>query len=421
MNPLGLEGPRRRRWKFLLALAVIITFSLAGVLYFYRGRNAVTVRVARLARGDMAVTFTATATGAVESEAEVKVSSQAVGRLERLLAKEGDYVKAGQRIALLDRKEALAQLELARANLEAARARLAQAETGLPLQRTEVETQIAQARANWEEADRNLKRSQELYNLGAISRQQLDLAILKEEVARADLEAALARRAQDAIKEKEVAAARATVKQMEASLSLAETQLGYTTILAPISGRVLKEWAKEGELMTVGTPVFTLIDESKLYIRATIDEYDARRLRVGLPAVVTFDAYPRRSFKGRIYHISPGVSGARQEVRTFTIKVSLERDNPPLRPGMSADVEVIAAELKGVLFISTQAVIEREGRKWVYVVEDGHARFVPIDIGESNWNYTEIKGGVREGGLIVLNPDTPNLKDGAGINIKEGP
>ncbi len=418
MSPLGLERSRRRRWKFFLALAVIITLALAGASYLYQGRNAVPVRVAILEKGDMAITFTATATGAVESEAEVKVSSQAVGRLERLLAKEGDYVQVGQKIALLDRKEALAQLELARANLEAARARLAQAETGLPLQRTEIETQIAQARANWEEADRNLKRSQELYNLGAISRQQLDLAILKEEVARADLDAALARRAQDAIKKKEVAAARAAVKQMEASLSLAETQLGYTTVLAPISGRVLKEWAKEGELMTVGTPVFTLIDESKLYIRATIDEYDARRLQVGLPAIVTFDAYPGRSFKGRIYHISPGVSGARQEVRTFTIKVSLEREGPPLKPGMSADVEVIAAELKGVLFISTQAVIEREGRKWVYVVKDGHARLVPIDVGESNWNYTEIKGGISEGALIVLNPD---LKDGARVNIKEGP
>ncbi|MBI5166801.1 MAG: efflux RND transporter periplasmic adaptor subunit [candidate division NC10 bacterium] len=415
------KRPEEKRRRLILALGPLALLALAGASYLYWEAPVVTVRVAPLKRGEMVVTVSATATGAIESEAEVKVSSQAISRLERLLVDEGDYVRVGERIALLDQKEGLAQLELARANLSAARARLAQAEAGVDMQKTQVETQIAKTKANLENAERNWKRSKDLYARGAISLQQLDAAEVELEVARAAYEAAMADKAQDAVKAEEVAAARAAVKQAGASVALAETQLGYTTVHAPISGRVSKKWASEGELMTVGTPIVTLVDEARLYVRATIDEYDARRIRVGQPVNVSLDAFPGRAFRGRLYHISPVVSGARQETRTFTIKVALEGERPVIKPGMSADIEVIAADLKGVLYLPSQAVIEREGQKWVYVMEGGRARLVPVKVGESNWNYTEIKGGPAEGTLVVLNPDAPNLKDGARVKIKEGP
>jgi hypothetical protein len=127
---------------------------------------------------------------------------------------------------------------------------------------------------------------------------------------------------------------------------------------------------------------------------------------------------PGRTLRGRLYKISPAVSGERQEARTFNIRVALEEGREFVKPGMSADVEVIVARRRDALFAPSQAILEREGKRRVYVITDGRARFTTVKVGESNWSSTEILEGVREGDRVVVNPDTPGLSDGSRVRVE---
>lgn len=422
--------PERSRREGKKTLLILLAFGLLLILAsvsFLKDGGAIAVRAVRIQRGEMLITIPATATGIVESEAEVRVKAEVAGRVARILVDEGDRVRAGQTMAVLDQKEARARVSLARANLQAAQARLAQAEAGVQMLEAQVRTRIAETAAILEKAAKNLERVRGLSAEGAIAQEQLDLTKAEHEVAKAAYEAALANRDQLQVKRREVEAARAAVEQMEASFKLEEVRLSQTVITSPIDGLVIKKHASEGETVglgggpffTLGEPLFTLVDPQKLWIKATIDEVDASQVKVDLPARVTLDAFPGKTLLGKVVKISPAVRGEGQEARTVTIRVALNEAHGLLKPGMSADVEVIASTLPKTLFLPTQAILKREGKNFVYVIKEGRARLQPVTIGESNWNATEIRGGVQEGELAILAPDAPGLKDGARVRAVE--
>ncbi|HZY30274.1 MAG TPA: efflux RND transporter periplasmic adaptor subunit, partial [Candidatus Methylomirabilis sp.] len=349
------------------------------------------------------------------------------GRVVRILVDEGDQVRAGQTLAILDQKEAEAQLNLARANLQAAQARLAQVEAGVQMLAAQIQTRISETSATLEKAAKSFERARSLSVDGAISQEQLDLAKAEHEVANAVYEAALANRDQLHVKRREVEAVRAAVEQMEAALKLEEVRLSHTVVISPIDGMVTKKHVSAGETVglgtgpffTLGEPLLTLADLRQLWIKSTIDEVDSSKVRLGLSALVTLDAFPGKTFLGKLVKISPAVSREGQESRTVTIRVVLEETRGLLKLGMSADVQIIVGSLPSVLSLPTEAIVKKEGRSFVYVIHEGKARLQPVTLGESNWNLTEIKGGVQGGELIILAPVTPGLKDGARVRAIE--
>ncbi len=410
----------------LLVLGIVVLAGGAGTAALVGRRAEVPVRAVTLRREDMVISVSATATGTVESEAEVNLRGEVPGRILRLLVDEGDRVARGQVVAELDPQEAEAQVALVRAELATARARLQEEEAGVLMLRERIRTRIQETRATRERTARDLERLKALHADGAIARQQLDLAQAEFEVATAAHEAALADRDQVAVKEHQVAAARAAVSQREAQLRLAEVQRSRMSIRSPIAGLVTRRMANEGEVIglgggstvTLGGPLFTLVDVDRLYVRATVDEFDARQIRLGQEARITLEAHPGRTLRGRLYKVSPAVSGERQEARTFSIRIALDEGKEFVKPGMSADVEVIVARRRDALSVPSQAVLEREGKKWVYVVADGRARVTAVKVGENNWSSTEVLEGLREGDRVVVNPDTPGLADGARVRIQ---
>ena len=412
----------RRTTRVLLLVAVVVAVGAGTAVFLSRG-GEVPVRVFTLKREDMIISVSATATGTVESEAEVSVRAEVSGRILRLLVDEGDRVARGQVVAELDPQEVDAQLALARAELATAKARLEEEQAGVIVLRERIRTKIEETRATRDRTAKDLERMRALHADGAISRQQVDQSQAEFDVAVAAHEAALADRNQLTVKEHQVSAARAAAGQREAQIRLLEVQRTRMSLRSPIAGLVTRRFASEGEVVglgggstvTLGGPMFTLVDVARLYVRATVDEFDARRVRLDQEARVTLDAFPGRTLRGRVYKISPAVSGERQEARTFTIRVSLEEGKELLKPGMSADVEVIVARRPGALFVPTQALLEREGKRWVYKIIDGRARLVPVRVGESNWQSTEVLDGLTEGEQVVINPDTTGLADGVRV------
>ena len=109
------------------------------------------------------------------------------------------------------------------------------------------------------------------------------------------------------------------------------------------------------------------MNPDKIYVLATIDEVDVGRLKIGQPVAITVDAFPGEKFEGTISRISPIVSGGKLETRTADVWVYFSKKDARIKPGMSADIEILIATLQNVLSVPSQAVVEREGKKQVYV------------------------------------------------------
>jgi HlyD family secretion protein len=297
------------------------------------------------------------------------------------------------------------------------KAQLEALRTGYVAFRAEVEANINKTGAVLDEAETRLKRFRELKDRGFVSQSDLDGVKREYDVAKAGSVAAVASRNQVTAREDEIRAQEAAVEQAKREYSLAGMMLGYSTIRSPISGVVTARPLKVGETVPLGGILATVVATDSLYVEAFIDEADAAKIVTGQAANVTMDAYGDRVMKGEVYMISPVVLGTKQEARTFECRVRLLEKGIVLKPGMSADVEVIVSIRKDVLSVPSQSIIEKNEGKYLYLVRDGKAYIQQVKTGLSNWSYTEVTEGIREGDLVISSPDVAGLKEGARVRV----
>jgi RND family efflux transporter MFP subunit len=406
---------KRKVWLLIIIVTVI---ALTGLIYHVSRGKPINLKTITLKKTGLEVTVSSTTTSMIKSEQEAILSAQRSGRVTRMALKEGDEVRQGAVLLEIDREEANVRVMEAGANLQMARARLAQIEAGVNMERIQTDSQLQQAKATLDNAFREWERQKEIYNKGISTKSGLDKAEEAYLVAKAQYERALGNLDVNKVKQQEIAAARATVRQMEAALRLARIQLSYSAIPAPFTGVISKKWVSQNEFVSIGSPLMTLVDPSRLYIYATIDEVDVKNLRPGQKVKILIDAFPNQAFSGILKRISPIVIGAKQETRTFDIWVYFEGMMPAVKPGMSADIEVITDYLPDVLAVPTGALLEKEGKKMIYTVGEGRVQLREVEIGLSNWNDTEIKKGLKEGEVIVENADATGLKAGVRVQLE---
>lgn len=401
-----------------IAIILVLIAVVAGAIYLIRKpQTAVPVKTLTVAKGDFTISVSSATTSTVKSEREINISPQRNGKLIAFSLNEGDIVKKGLVVARLDSEEAELQVQQAGASLRQSRARIGQIQAEIVLARESSAALVAEARAALDETSSDLERKRMLFERGMISRQELDAAVSAEGGARGRYDNAMANRAQERIKEGELATARAQARELEASLELARLQVDYGTINAPIDGVVSKKLVEQGEYVMTGAPLFRLTDPGNLYIEVAIDEFDAKYLKLGQAAKVRMDAFPGQQFTGRVTLVSPIVIGEKLQTRTFLVRVMLDDRSIKIVPGMSADVEIIAQQVSGVLSIPTSSIVEKDQRKMVYVVTEGKAVLTPVTRGITTWNATEITAGLDEGRKIVTNPEVLNLRDN--VRVKE--
>jgi len=356
------------RYKSIWAATAIVIILLFVLLY---GKKPVAVKAFELKPGELRVVVNATTTSTVKSETEVTLSAQRTGRVIKLPVKEGDVVKAGALIAQLDLTEESVQTESA----------------------------LAQSRATYEEAEKNLKRIEDLFNKGMIAQQDLDASRRAYEVAKSQYLAA---------------AADAGVKR------------NYSVIKAPFDGVIAKKYTEVGELLLPGKQIVTIVNPDRIYVLATIDEVDVGRLMLGQPVTITVDAFPGEKFQGTVRRISPIVSGGKLETRTADVWIYFNKRDTRMKPGMSADVEILITTLKNVLSVPSQAIVERDGKKQVYVAEgkaihpgdSARTGLRPVEIGETNWSFTQITKGLSSGEYVITTPEVEGLKNGVKVKVE---
>jgi HlyD family secretion protein len=260
------------------------------------------------------------AAGRVEPAGEeVRIGSQLDGRLERVLVDEGDAVRAGQVIAIVDNGDFHARVKLARAALAEREATLERLRNGArEEEKREAEARLREAEAQLRVAEAERGRRRALRERGAVSHSEYDLTVRDAEMARARVEAARERLAvaRSQTRAEDMRRAEAEVESARASLAEAEAMLAKTLIRSPIGGRVLRRYRKSGESVSANgdQPIVAIGNTARLHVRVDVDEADVSRLRIGQRAFVRAEAYGERRFSGRVVRI--GQALGRKNVRT---------------------------------------------------------------------------------------------------------
>jgi HlyD family secretion protein len=197
------------------------------------------------------------------------------------------------------------------------------------------------------------------------------------------------------------------------------SRLDQTVLHAPSTGLVTRTFAQVGEFVGIGKPILHLVDPFSIYLKAVVDKAGAFRVRRGQRALVAMDALQGEKLEGRMADISPVISSARQESRTSEVKIQLEDSSIPLKPGFSADIEIIVQEVPNVLMLPTHVILERERGKYVQIVSDGRLQERPVRIGASNWDFTEVTAGLQEGDRVILSGDGTKLDAGRLVRVAE--
>jgi len=391
--------------------ALIITLFLIMSNYL----NSVSVRTEVVKRQRLDITVTATSTGTIKSDREAKITAQRIGRITRLYFDEGDIVKEGQVVAELDSDEAYYNMRLSEATLSKTRFILDQMRASYESMKVDIEKNIEKAKAVMNEVDNRRKRLLELKERGYVTEMDVDMVQKEYEVAKANLDSTIASRENLRAKESEIRAQEEVVKEALNSFNLAKLNYEYSFIRSPISGVITSRPVKIGEGVNKGSLVATIVSTESMYIEAFIDEADVARVRTGQVVNVTMDSYPGRIFRGEVYRISPVVLGGKQETRTFEVRVRLTEGDVHIKPGMSADIEIIVESIPDVIVIPSQSIVEREGKRYVYTVRDSRAHQRLVNTGRFNWTFFEVLSGINEGDEIIVNPEVSGLKEGAKI------
>ncbi|MBI4183461.1 MAG: efflux RND transporter periplasmic adaptor subunit [Proteobacteria bacterium] len=282
---------------------------------------------------------------------QVDLAFNVPGRIEQMLAEEGDEVAPSALLAALEAERYLSQVEGVRARLERQRAILAALEAGS--RREEIErarAEVAAAEAALNLARETYERRAALARTDIVSAQALDDSREARDRATANLKAAqealtLARKGP---RKEDIEAARAEARAIEADLALAQQDLADTEVRAPAAGTVLVRIQEPGAIMRAGEPVYTLALATPVWVRAYVSEPDLGRIHPGMSVLVVTDSRPDRPYRGQVGFISPAAEFTPKTVQTpdlrtslvYRIRVVVENPDRGLRQGMPVTLRI---------------------------------------------------------------------------------
>jgi len=304
--------------------------------------------------------------GTVRALRDVKVGSKIAERVEKLLVDEGDPVKQGQVVCLLDTTDTKLQIQEAEARLEEAQAVLAKLKAGERLNTIrQLEAEVEERKATVQKLEQDSKRMRTLFAKGVVSDAQRDSVVADYNTAVARLhgaEAALAL-AREGTRKEEIAGAEADVALRQAELSLARQRVKDASILSPVTGYVVRKHVEEGEWTQIGGTVVDLIDTSLLRVHTMVTEKVIRQVREGQRVVMTFDAHPGKHFEGVVHRVIPKADEAS---RSFPVQINVHNGRQGVRAGMFARVGFVLDERQNVLQVPEDAIVLSRGLTLVF-------------------------------------------------------
>jgi len=330
----------------------------------------------------------------------------------------GDHVKEGQLLAVLENRDLTAAAMESKGLYEQAEASYkVTSGASLPDELTKSKADVQSAKQALDAAQKVLESRQKLYTEGALARRQVDEAQVAYTQARGQFETAQEHlnSLQRVSQQEQVKGAAAQVEAAKAHYQGAEAQLGYSEVRSPITGVITDCAVYEGEMASAGSPLFTVMDVSKVVARTNIPQSQAAYLKVGSAATVT-QTDSSQEVPGKVTVVSPAV-----DPNSTTVQVWVEMENPGerLKPGGTVHVAIVAATLKNVVVVPTAAVLpSAEGDTVVMVVSDSVAHEHKVEIGVREPDKVQIVSGVKPGEQVVTSGGV-GLEDKAKVRIEK--
>lgn len=387
----------------IMLIILLIVGKKAG--WFGKSGNFKEVEITEIAPLD--ITETVSATGKIQPEVEVKLSSEVSGEIIVLPVVEGQAVNKGDLLVSINPDIYQSNLKRVRASLQ------------------NMKANYAQTQANLKQAEADYNRNKSLYDKGVISRAEWDRIVSTYEMAVANKESSYF-----------------SMQSTAATVTEAQDNLSRTTIYAPMSGTISKLNAELGERVVgtqqmAGTEIMRVANLSNMEVEVDVNENDIVKVQVGDSTIVQVDAYLRKKFKGLVTEISNSAATelTSDQVTNFRVKVRILEDSykdlmegkkenySPFRPGMTATVDIITNDRKGVLGVPISAIVIKNdttsGKKkienkdavasdkkfeCVYIKVGDEAKLRVVKTGIQDDRNIEITEGLEEGEIVITGP-----------------
>jgi len=405
----------KRNWILLACAAVVVS---SGAIVYFRISGTIPVDVFRVRTGRVEEITAAVSAGTMKSSLESVLSTETGGMVSEVLVREGSTVRRGDVLARIVDPELAWQAEASLAEEGQARDALLQAEAKGREASIRVRAEKARAENNLRKAREDHRRTGELLRNGFVSNSELDAAETLLRNAEEEARYAMAGESMLQALDREIDVIRGRIEAARARAAAVTARRSKLTITAPFSGMITKKVCEIGESKLPGGILLTLADPSSAYVEAQIDEADAAKVRVGQTARLLPEAFRGEIFTGRVSEVRPTVEVSKEVSRANTIAITLTSAPQPLRLGMSVDVEVLTGGKDNVPLIPSAALMERDAKKFVYVVSGGKAVRRDVTVGVSNWDRTEILTGVSPGEDVVTSLEIKDLAPGSRVGIR---
>ena len=389
-----IKGPAGNRGKIIYGAAAAAFVILISVLLLGGFLSpAIKVQAASVSQIYPSQTLTLlNASGYVVAQRKAALASKITGRIIELNVEEGSRVREGDIIARLESNDVAAARDQAAANMKVARANL---ESG---------------QANLKDAYLSFSRNKQLVKNGYIAQSDFDTSEARYKSAGAA-----------------VNAAEQSVKAAEAALRGANVAIDYTVLRSPFDAVVLTKNADIGDIVTpigatanVQSAVVTVADMNSLVVEVDVSESNIGIVKLGQPCEIQLDALPGMRFRGQTHMIVPTADRTKA---TVMVKVRfIDKDNRVL-PEMSAKVaflsrEVAPDEMKSFTAVSQSALVTRDGKTMIFLIEENKAKAVTVTTGKQMGDMVEVLQGVKAGDKVILKP-SGELRDGSKIKTEE--
>jgi len=362
--------------KFRKPKSLILLFLAAGILVSCRPKNTKSdaaptsgtapVKVFKVEKRRISEKLFST--GTIEARQRITITPDVGGRIARIYVNEGDRVVKGQLLAEMD--------------VEAIKLQLGQAEAALAVARASYEN----AKTNWERMDR-------LYKEKAVSDQQFEQARLAHDAAKAQLE------------------------QAQAAVNIAKHTLNVSIMRAPFDGVIASKNAEVGDVinpmmggLSSASGVLTLVDFSRVKIRADLSANDIQRVQKGQSAILRTPSLPGREFKGIVTVVN---LAADPQTKKFGIEVMVDNPDLSLRPGTFGEVILEVQTHADAFVVPQKAILEN---RYVFIALEGRAVRKEVTLGIQNTTMVEITSGLSEGDLVIAEGNF-GLEDGTPLEI----
>lgn len=396
--------------KKYIIISIALVIAIASIAWYMTSRTpSVTYKTARLEKGS--VVSSISATGTVNPVTTVQVGSQVSGTIQRLLVDYNSRVKKGQVIAEIDPALFLAQVEQARGNFQNAQAT------------------VQKAKVTLADARRTLERNRELIRQGIVAQSDFDASQTAYDAAQAGIKSA-----------------EAGITQTRGALMQVETNLKNSVIRSPVNGVVISRSIDVGQTVAASFQTPTLFsiaqDLTKMQIETSVDEADISHARLEQPVSFTVDAYPDRTFKGRVTQIRSAPITV-QNVVTYIVVVQVDNKELQLKPGMTANVSIETGRRDGVIKLPAASLRFRpkagddskerkqkgvgkgkqsKPQQKVYLLKDGKPVSVAVTTGLADSSYIElVEGPLKEGDEVIVEQVDSSKKKASGSSPHGGP